>query len=148
MWTRFSLQRAREEQGMEPLAASRMLVGAVSHEVRNLCGAVAVIHENLVRGGLLNQNKDFEALGSMVETLNKIASVKLKQIAPGLRPHPIDLVETPGDLRILLDPYCQEGEVSVRWYIPAELPRVWADRHRLLRVLLNPTRNTTKPMVW
>ena len=56
----------------------------------------------------------------MVETLNKIASLELKQIAPELQSNGIDLVETPGDLRIVLDPYCQEAEVSVRWDIPAD----------------------------
>lgn len=83
----------------------------------------------------------------MVETLNKIACLELKQSAPELQPNRITLVETPGDLRSVLDPYCQEGEVSVRWEIPA-VPRLWADRHRLLRVLLNLTRNTIKPKAW
>jgi two-component system sensor kinase FixL len=139
--------RAREEQGMEQLlAVSRILVGAVSHEVRNVCGAIAVIHENLVRGGRLNGNKDFEALGSMVETLNKIASLELKQSTQELQLSGIDLVETLGDLRIVLDPYCQEAGVSVNWEIPAELPRVWADRHRLLQVLLNLTKNSKRAL--
>lgn len=103
--------------------------------------------ENLVLGGLLNPNKDFEVLGSMVETLNKIACLELKQSAPELQPNRITLEETPGDLRTVLDPYCQEGEVSVRWEIPA-VPRLWANRHRLLRLLLNLTRNTIKPKAW
>ena len=139
--------RAREELGMEQLlSASRILVGAVSHEVRNVCGAIAVIHENLTRSGRLNGNKDFEALGSMVETLNKIASLELKQSTD--EPHlvGIDLVETLGDLRIVLDPYCEEAGISVNWNIPPELPLVWADRHRLLQVLLNLTKNSKRAL--
>jgi len=139
--------RAREELGMEQLlAASRILVGAVSHEVRNVCGAIAVIHENLIRSGRLNGNKDFEALGSMVETLNKIACLELKHSAE--EPHlvAIDLVETLGDLRIVLDPYCEEAGITVNWQIPAELPLVWADRHRLLQVLLNLTKNSKRAL--
>ena len=138
--------RAREELGMEQLlSASRILVGAVSHEVRNVCGAIAVIHENLVRSGRLNRNKDFEALGSMVETLNKIASLELK---PGVEPHlcGIDLAETLNDLRIVLDPYCQEAGVSVSWDIAAGLPPVWGDRHRLLQALLNLTKNSKRAL--
>ena len=139
--------RAREELGMEQLlAASRILVGAVSHEVRNVCGAIAVIHENLVRSGRLNANKDFDALGSMVETLNKIASLELKQSAAEPQLGTIDLVETLSDLRIVLDPYCQEAGVSVCWDIPPELPPVWADRHRLLQVLLNLTKNSKRAL--
>src|SRR5580700_5918556 len=74
--------RDREEASLEQLmAGSRILVGAVSHEVRNVCGAITVIYENLIRSGALNGNKDFEALGSLVEALNKIASLELKQTA-------------------------------------------------------------------
>ena len=56
--------REREESSLQQLmAGSRILVGAVSHEVRNVCGAIGVIHENLARSGSLSGNKDFEALG-------------------------------------------------------------------------------------
>ena len=72
--------REREESGLEQLlAGSRILVGAVSHEIRNVCGAIAVIYENLARSGALQADRDFEALGSLVETLTRIASVELKQ---------------------------------------------------------------------
>jgi two-component system sensor kinase FixL len=139
--------RAREELGLEQLlTASRILVGAVSHEVRNVCGAIAVIHENLIRGGRLNGSKDFEALGSMVETLNNIASLELKQSTQDPQLSGLDLVDTLGDLRIVLDPYCQEAGVSVLWDIPPQLPRVWADRHRLLQVLLNLTKNSKRAL--
>src|SRR5580693_4328158 len=71
--------RDREETSLEQLmAGSRILVGAVSHEVRNVCGAISIIYENLARGGSLSASKDFEALGSLVETLHKIASLELK----------------------------------------------------------------------
>src|SRR5579863_6798211 len=72
--------REREEASLQQLlAGSRILVAAVSHEVRNVCGAIGVIHENLARQGALRGNQDFEALGSLVETLAKIASLELKQ---------------------------------------------------------------------
>ena len=46
--------RAREETSLDQLmAGSRILVGAVSHEVRNVCGAISVIYENLARSGSL-----------------------------------------------------------------------------------------------
>lgn len=139
--------RAREEHNLEQLlAASRILVGAVSHEVRNVCGAIAVIHENLVRNGRLNGNKDFEALGSMVETLNRIASLELKQSAGEPQLSSIDLAETLEDLRIILDPYCAEADIEVHWDIPKELPPVWGDRHRLLHVLLNLIKNSKRAL--
>src|SRR6185369_680119 len=92
--------REREESNLEQLlAGSRIVVGAVSHEVRNVCGAIAIIHENLVRSGSLNGNKDFEALGALVDTLNKIASLELKQSASSQELDGVDLAETLDDLR-------------------------------------------------
>jgi two-component system, LuxR family, sensor kinase FixL len=137
--------REREEASLEQLmAGSRILVGAVSHEVRNVCGAIGIIHENLVRSGTLTGNKDFEALGSLVETLNKIASLELKQTAAPSPVDGIDLAETLGDLRIVLEPMCQEADIHVHWFVPADLPPVWADRHSLLQALLNLTKNSRR----
>ena len=42
--------RNREELSLNQLlAGSRILVGAVSHEIRNVCGAIAMAHANLAR---------------------------------------------------------------------------------------------------
>jgi two-component system sensor kinase FixL len=107
--------RVREELNLEQLmAGSRILVGAVSHEVRNVCGAIAIIHENLVRGGRLNGSSDFEALGSLIETLNKIATLELKQSASDSAADGIDLVETLDAFRIVLDPICREADIAAR----------------------------------
>lgn len=139
--------REREESSLEQLmAGSRILVGAVSHEVRNVCGAIAVIYENLARSGRLAGSQDFEALGSLVETLNKIASLELKQTAGQAQVGAIDLAEAMDDLRIVLEPYCREAGIDVRWEVPAELPPVWADRHSLLQVLLNLTKNSERAL--
>jgi PAS domain S-box-containing protein len=138
--------REREEASLEQMmAGSRILVGAVSHEVRNVCGAIAIIYENLARSGRLHANKDFEALGSLVETLHKIASLELKQSA-STQIGGVDLLETLDDLRIVLEPYCREAGISVQWDVPAELPAVWADRHSLLQVLLNLTKNSERAL--
>ena len=86
--------RDREESNLEQmLAGSRILMGAVSHEIRNVCGAIAVNYENLARAGALTGNQDFEALGSLVETLNTIASLELRQSAADSRADGADLGE-------------------------------------------------------
>lgn len=142
--------REREEASLQQLlAGSRIMVAAVSHEVRNVCGAIGVMHENLARNGVLMGNKDFEALGSLVETLSKIASLDLKQSARSVRsaePSRVDLREVLTDLRIVLEPYCEESEIELRFSIPDELPLVQADRQSLLQVLLNLTKNSQRAL--
>jgi C4-dicarboxylate-specific signal transduction histidine kinase len=82
----------------------------------------------------------------LVETLNKIASLELKQSASDSEIGGIDLRETLDDLKIVLEPYCQEADIAVHWDIPEELPAVWADRHSLLQVLLNLTKNSERAL--
>jgi two-component system, LuxR family, sensor kinase FixL len=138
--------REREEAGLEQLmTGSRILVAAVSHEVRNVCGAIAVVHENLVRRGGLAGNQDFEALGALVETLSRIASLELKQ--SGEPPaEAADLAEILDDLRIVLEPYCKDSDIALHWKVAPRLPLVWADRHRLLQVLLNLAKNSERAL--
>ena len=139
--------RDREESSLEQLmSGSRILVGAVSHEVRNVCGAIAVVHENLARNRNLDGNRDFEALGALVETLSKIASMELPHSSRASEGVALDPGEALEDLRIVIDPYCQEADIAVHWDIPKELPRVWADRHRLLQVLLNLMKNSERAL--
>ena len=121
--------RDRAEYGFEQLmAGSRILVGAVSHEVRNVCSAIAVIYENLARSGDLAKNQDFEALGSLVEALNKIASLELRKSTGGFEAKIVDLAEILDEARIVLEPYCAESDITVHWNIPEKLPSVWTDR--------------------
>lgn len=139
--------RVHEETSLQQLlTGSRILVAAVSHEVRNVCGAIAVMHENLARNGALTGNKDFEALGSLVQTLAKIASLELEQSTTDADPGIVDLREVLTDLRIVLEPYCEESDIELRLDIPADLPLVQADRHSLMQVLLNLTRNSQRAL--
>ena len=139
--------RDRAEYGLEQLmAGSRILVGAVSHEVRNVCSAIAVMYENLARSGDLGKNPDFEALGSLVETLNKIASLELRKSTGGFEATIVDLTEVLDEARIVLEPYCAESDIALQWNIPEELPSVRTDRHSLLQVLLNLTKNSRRAL--
>ena len=139
--------REREEASLQQLlAGSRIMVAAVSHEVRNVCGAIGMMHENLVRKGTLRGDQDFEALGSLVETLSKIASLELKQSVGAFEPGSADLNEVLTDLRIVLDPICDESGIQLHWNVPENLPIVQADRHSLMQVLLNLTKNSQRAL--
>src|SRR6202166_358577 len=138
--------RTREEFSLHQLlAASRILVGAVSHEVRNVCGAIAVVHENLARNSSLAQNKDFEALGTLIETLEKIAGFELRQ-----PPYPAARVDLPAlleDLRIVVEPALREEGIELGWSIEPGIPAVWADRQSLMQVFLNLTQNSERALL-
>ncbi len=139
--------RDRAEYGFEQLmAGSRILVGAVSHEVRNVCSAIAVIYENLARSGDFRNSQDFEALGSLVEALNKIASLELRKSTGGFEAKIVDLAEILEEARIVLEAYCAESDISVTWSIPEKLPAVWTDRHSLLQVFLNLAKNSRRAL--
>lgn len=139
--------REREEAGLEQLlSSSRILVGAVSHEVRNVCGAIGMMHENLERSGMLRGNKDFEALGSLVETLSRIAAMELRQSTERGGYPAAELDDVLTDFRIVLEPICQESDIELAWKIPQKLPKVQADGHRLLQVLLNLAKNSERAL--
>jgi len=64
--------RDREEENLQQLfAANSIGAAAVSHEVRNLCGAIAVVSANLTENTSLGPNDDIQALTSLVRGLRR-----------------------------------------------------------------------------
>ena len=139
--------RDKEESSLHHLmVASRLAVGAVSHEIRNVCGAISVVYENLSRYGALAESEDFRALGNLVEGLGKIATLELRQSVGSEELASVDLGAVLDELRIVTASSLQESGVLFRWHVPKSLPRVWAERHNLLQVLLNLTKNSQRAM--
>jgi len=137
--------RDREEEGLHQLlSGSRIVAAAISHEVRNVCGAIAMVHQNLVRCDDMAHNRDFEALGTLVLALEKIASMELRE-APEVAVS-VRLNSFLEELRIVIEPALLEAEIDVQWDIPASLPAVWADRHSLMQVFLNLVRNSVRAL--
>jgi two-component system, LuxR family, sensor kinase FixL len=135
--------RSREEASLhQMLTGSRIAVGAVSHEIRNVCGAIAVVHQNLARTESLGHSKDFEALGSLVLALERIASIDLRQ--SGDQATEIDLNSVLDDLRIVIAPSLREESINATWRMDEDLPLVWADRTTLMQVFLNLTTNSRR----
>ena len=137
--------RNREELSLNQLlAGSRILVGAVSHEIRNVCGAIAMAHANLARSGALELNKDFEALGNLILALEKIASMELRNTTN--QGTSVDLSSLLEELRIVVEPGLGDEDVELCWEVDPALPAVWADRQSLMQVFLNLTRNSERAM--
>ncbi|MGA7318365.1 MAG: ATP-binding protein [Silvibacterium sp.] len=137
--------RTQEVSGLHQLlAGSRIAIGAVSHEIRNVSAAIAAIYQNLANGGLLAGNKDFEALGNLIVALERIASVNLRQ--SGDQATEVDLAALLDELKIVVTPSLQEENIEAQWTIEAGLPLVWADRPSLMQVFLNLITNSVRAL--
>ena len=137
--------RDREEANLDHLlAGSRILAGAVSHEVRNICAAIAIVHANLARSGALERNQDFDALGTLVLALERIASLDLREATE--QPTRVDLQSFFDELRIIVSPGLRDRQIEESWEPTADLPMVWADRQSLMQVFLNLIRNSETAM--
>ena len=137
--------RTREESNLDQLlAGSKILVGAVSHEIRNVCGAIAMVHQNLARREALAENKDFEALGTLILALEKIAGMELRETTN--QACDVDVVSLLEELRIIVESSLREDGVDVRWNTQPDLPEVWAERQSLMQVFLNLVKNSRRAM--
>lgn len=138
--------RDREEVGLEQsLANSRILVSAVSHEMRNLSSAVAIAHTNLARIPDLEKNSDFASLGKMIDGLRTLASAELMPVTRAAQ-EGLQLKTVFDDLRIVLQTGAEESGVQICWQVPDDLPRVRADRQGLFQVFLNLSHNSFRAM--
>jgi PAS domain S-box-containing protein len=137
--------RDSEEFNLEQLlTGSRILVGAVSHEIRNLCSAISMVRAKMTQNPALAHNEDFAAFGALVEALEQIAATELRQSA-GEQPGDVDLRAVFDELRIIIGPSFQD-EWRLVWEIPERLPRVRGDRHMLLQVFLNLVQNCQRAL--
>ncbi len=137
--------RNHEVSGLHQLlAGSRIAIGAVSHEIRNVCGAIAVVHHNLEHDGVLAGNKDFEALGNLAVALERIASVNLRQATTEATE--VDLSILLDELKIVVTPSLQEESIETQWNLEPGLPLVWADRPSLMQVFLNLITNSARAL--
>ncbi len=138
--------RDREEANLEQvLNGSRLLVGAVSHEIRNICAAIGLVLQTVaqnlqLRAPGLDLHEDFQALTQLTSALERLASVELSHVKR--QASYVDLGRFLSDLRIIVGPSLRESGVNVHWEQRDDLPIVWADQQSLLQVFLNLIRNS------
>jgi len=133
-----------ECRGKEQLAShSQVLAGAVSHEIRNLCSAIAVVGSNLDRRLRLANDLDFGALRNLIEALGRLASFDLSK-RQRTQPVAISLPEIAQEFSIIVDQDWNDAGGSVEWILPPDLPKLQADPHSLLQVLLNLYQNALR----
>ena len=138
--------RNREDLSLDHLLKNtRILMSAVAHEIRNLSGAVLVVHKNLSRMQGLEANEDFEALGSLIQSLERVSALELGSVT-AQNGEAVELTSVLAELRVLIDTTYHESNIQVQWDVPARLPLVWADRYGLVQVFLNLARNSQRAM--
>jgi two-component system sensor kinase FixL len=138
--------RDREDLSLDHLLKNTtILMSAITHEIRNLSGAVLVVHKNLSRLPGLQNNEDFRALGTLIEGLGKLSAMELR---PVVDQHldAIELSSVLDELRVLLEPSYREAGIEVVWRLQDELPLVIGDRYGLAQVFLNLSLNSHRAM--
>lgn len=136
--------RERERESFQHLVdGSRMLAGAVSHEIRNFCAAISVVCSNLRGRAALGGDRDFDSLVTLVGRLLQLASFELRNIAGSKEPRS-DLRAVIDQLRVVIEPDWEALGGEVRWQAPERLPVVAMDAHDLLQICLNLCQNSLR----
>jgi signal transduction histidine kinase len=133
--------REREEDNLRQLAMnSRIMAGAMLHEVRNLCTAISLVYSNV---SVEAPDGNLQALEHLVQGLSLIASSEL----PTREPEALKIArlqDVLNDLRIIVEPAWAEAGGRIRWDLPEEMPVVQAHTHGLLQVFLNLAQNSLR----
>ena len=138
--------RDREGAGLESLMrTSRVLIGAVSHTVRNLCAASQVSYANLTRMPELRGNEDLMALGTLIRGLESVARTQLGQVTdqPAAT---VDLNTLLDELRVVIEPSFEETRIELEWNVDEHLPAVIGEHYGLLHAFLNLTQNSERAL--
>ena len=145
IWDDSENLRDREAAGLDALmATSRIVVGAVSHEVRNVAAAAASAYASLKVPATVGESKEFKTLGSLVKGLEQVAASGLR--APQPQPSNTDLLTVLDEFRIVVEPWFAESGTQTSWQFPKEQVLVQADHVGLLQVFLNLARNSLRAL--
>lgn len=138
-------ENLRDREGAEldsMMETSRVLIGAMSHEIRNLASAAISAYTEL---GETEHIEQYHALGSLLQGMSKVATSGLRFASTrGLLV--ADLGTVLDEARIVVEPTLKETGIKAAWQINADLPLVQADHHSLLQAFLNLIRNSVRAL--
>ena len=146
VWDASENLRDREGAGLDSMmATSRVLIGALSHEIRNLASAASSAYAALA-GKTADMNQEqYRALGSLIQGLEKIASTGLR-MASSREAVVADLGTVLDETRILLAPALRDAGIASVWNVSPGLPLVQVDHHALLQAFINLARNSMRAL--
>jgi len=128
------------------LRSTRVLVGSVSHEIRNICAAIGLVHANLGRIPEVAATEDYAALGTLAAGLARVATVELNS-ASEREPSAVDLGAVLDELAIVLEPDLEAHGIEFLIHRESSaLPMVCGEHHGLLQVFLNVIRNSIRAL--
>jgi two-component system, LuxR family, sensor kinase FixL len=146
VWDASESLRDREGSGFDSMmATSRVLIGAISHEIRNLASAAASAHSRLAGECPVQGNNQYQVLGTLILALEKIASSGLRA-ASNRAAVVADLGTVLDEVRIVIEPGLREAGITLIWEVAEGLPLVQADHHSLLQVFVNLARNSVQAL--
>lgn len=145
IWDASENLRDREDAGLDSMmATSRVLIGALCHEIRNLASAGSAAHAAMAPPAEAAA-EPYKALGAIIGALEKIACSGLR-MASGREPAVADLGTVLDETRIVIEPVLREAGIAVHWEVAGPLPLVHADHHGLLQVFVNLARNAQQAL--
>jgi two-component system sensor kinase FixL len=138
---------SREDLSLDYLLKNaRILMSAVSHEIRNLAGAALVFHQNLNRVEALKANEDFEALGTLIHGLEKLSAMELTTSGSEQDRQMVELAPVLDELRVLTESVCRDSDIELEWAATDQSRSVWADHYGLVQVFLNLVKNSRRAL--
>src|SRR5450756_3020639 len=144
----YKRQNLRDREGSvvdSMLATSRVLIGAISHEIRNLASAAASAHARLAAECPVQGNDQYQVLGTLIQGLEKIASSGLRA-ASDREAVVADLGTVLDEARIVIEPGLREAGISLIWEVGDALPLVQVCHHGLLQVFVNLARDCAQAL--
>ena len=146
IWDASENLRDREGAGLDSMmATSRVLIGAMSHEIRNLASAAGSAYSALAQHDSLASRDEYQALGSLIQGLSKIATTGLR-MASSHETAVADLGTVLDETRIVIEPSLREAGIECKWEMSGALPLVQGDHHALLQAFINLARNSLQAL--
>jgi PAS domain S-box-containing protein len=127
------------------LRSTRVLVGSVSHEIRNLSAAIVMVHSNLGRIPGVAASEDYGALNTLAQGLARLATVELNQ-ATDTDLASVNLQRLADEFSIIIAPSLETIDGELVREIAPETPLVLGDHQGLIQVLMNLSRNSIRAM--
>jgi PAS domain S-box-containing protein len=139
------LRDSQEASLQSILRSTRVLVGSVSHEIRNLAAAIVMVHTNLGRISGVAESEDYRALGTLAQVLARLATVELQQ-ASEAELAGVSLPRLLEEFSIIIRPSIEALEGRIVLEIATGVPLVLGDHQGLIQVLMNLSRNSIRAM--